>query len=77
MTPSMKMPALSDKNTPASIKQSLISLTVEPEPTLIDSVSPYGVGGCVVVATDAAVADKDVYMTSKPVSLDQQRRVRP
>ena len=67
--PINEIPALSDKNTPASIKQSLISLKVDPEPTLIDSVSPYGVGGCVVVATDAAVADKDVYMSSKPVSL--------
>ena len=52
--PINEIPALSDKNTPASIKQSLISLKVDPEPTLIDSVSPYGVGGCVVVATDAA-----------------------
>ena len=59
------VPALSEKYSIASIKRSLISLTVEPEPTLIDSASQYGTGGLIVVATDAAVADKDVYMTSK------------
>ena len=63
------IPALSDKNTPASIKQSLVSLTVEPEPTLIDSASPYGVGGSIVLSTDTAVEGKDVYLSSKPISL--------
>ena len=38
-----EIPALSDKNTVASIKKSLVKLTVEPEPTLIDPASPYGV----------------------------------
>lgn len=60
-----EVPALSDKYTIASVKRSLISLTVEPEPTLIDSASQYGTGGLVVLSTDAMVADKDVYMISK------------
>lgn len=63
-----EVPALSDKYSVASIKQSLISLTIEPEVTYIDAASPYGTGGYIVVATDAAVSDRDVYMTSKPIS---------
>lgn len=63
-----QVPALSDKYSVASIQQSLISLTIEPDPTFIDSASPYGTGGYIVVATDAAVADKDVFMSSKPIS---------
>ncbi len=66
--PINEIPALSDKNTVASIKQSLISLTVEPEPTLIDTASTYGVGGVIVVSTDSMVEGRDVYMSSKPVS---------
>ena len=62
------IPALSDKNTVASIKQSLVKLTVEPEPTLIDQASPYGVGGTVVVSTDAAVEGRDVFLSSKPIA---------
>ena len=63
-----EVPALSDKYTVEAIKKSLVSLTVEPEVTLIDAASQYGTGGMIVVATDAAVANKDVYMTSKPIS---------
>ena len=63
-----EVPALSDKYTVEAIKQSLVSLTVEPEVTLIDAASQYGTGGQIIVATDAAVANKDVYMTSKPIS---------
>ena len=61
------VPALSDKYSAAAIKQSLISLTVSPEPELIDSASQYGTGGVIVLATDAAVNDKDVFLSSKPV----------
>ena len=60
------VPALSDKYSAAAIKQSLISLTVSPEPELIDSASQYGTGGVIVLATDA-VNDKDVFLSSKPV----------
>ena len=66
--PVNEIPALSEKNTVASIKQSLISLTVEPEPTRIDMASAYGVGGVIVVSTDSAVEGRDIYMSSKPVS---------
>ena len=67
--PINEVPALSDKNTVASIKRSLVSLTVEPEPTYIDSASAYGTGGVIVLATDAMLADKDVYLSSKPFAL--------
>ena len=67
-----QVPALSDKNTSASIRQSLVSISIEPDPTYIDSASPYGVGGAIVVATDAAVDGKDIYMTSKPVSFNNK-----
>lgn len=67
-----EVPALSDKYSVASIKQSLISLTVEPEPTLIDSASQYGVGGTIMLATDSAVADNDVYMSSKKIEINDR-----
>ena len=60
-----EVPALSDRYSPASIKQSLISLTVDTEPTFIDAASPYGSGGQIVFATDAAVEGKDVFLQSK------------
>ena len=66
--PANGIPALSDKHTVASIKQSLVSLTVEEEPTLIDRASAYGVGGTVVVSTDAAMEGRDVYLASRPVA---------
>ena len=66
--PINQIPALSDKNTPESIRQSLVSLTVEPQPTLIDSASPYGVGGVIVVSTDTMTDDRVIYMSSKPVA---------
>lgn len=60
-----EVPALSDRYSPASIKQSLISLTVDTEPTFIDAASPYGSGGQIVFATDAAVEGKDAFLQSK------------
>ena len=60
-----EVPALSDRYSPASIKQSLISLTVDTEPTFIDAASPYGRGGVIVFATDAAVEGKDAFLQSK------------
>lgn len=52
-----EIPALSDKNSVATIKSSLVSITVDEEPTYIDVASPYGIGGYVVFASDAPVAD--------------------
>lgn len=66
------VPALSDKYSVEAIRQSLVSLTVDPEPTLIDSASQYGTGGFIVVSTDAAVANTDIYMTSKPVAFNDK-----
>ena len=40
-----EVPALSDRYSPAAIKQSLISLTVDQDPTYIDAASAYGSGG--------------------------------
>ncbi len=60
-----EVPALSDRYSPESIKQSLISLTVDPEPSYIDAASPYGTGGVIVFATDAAVEGKDAFLQSR------------
>ncbi len=62
------VPALSDKYTVEAIKQSLVSLTVDPEVSMIDAASPYGTGGLIVVATDTALENKDAYMVSKPIA---------
>ncbi len=63
-----EVPALSDKYSVASIKQSLVELKVDEEPTLIDVASQYACGGLIVMATDAAVEGKDAYMISKPIA---------
>ena len=60
-----EVPALSDRYSPAAIKQSLISLTVDQDPTYIDAASAYGSGGVIVFATDAAVEGKDAFLQSK------------
>ena len=61
-----QVPALSDKYSAEAIRQALVSLTVEPEPTCIDTASTYGTGGVIVFATDAKVAGRDAVLQSKP-----------
>ncbi len=63
------VPALSDKYSVEAIRQSLVSLTVEETPTLIDTANPFGTGGVAVFATDAAVAGKDAFFQSKPFEI--------
>jgi ABC-type dipeptide/oligopeptide/nickel transport system permease subunit len=70
--PVNQVPALSDKYSAEAIRQSLVSITVEAEPTLIDSASPYGTGGVIMFATDAAVAGKDAFLQSKPLELSNK-----
>ncbi|MBR7040745.1 MAG: ABC transporter permease subunit [Clostridia bacterium] len=62
------VPAVSDKYSIASLQASLVSISVDPEPTLIDAANIYGSNGFVMMATDAAVDGKDVYMMSKDIS---------
>ena len=63
--PVNEIPALSDKNSVAAIKASLVKIHVYDEPELIDSRSPYGKGGAIVVETDAEIAGRDIFMSSK------------
>lgn len=65
-----EVPAVSDKYSIAAMKSALVSITVDTEPTKIDAANPYGTGGVVVLATDAAVEGKNALMTSKAVSFD-------
>ena len=62
-----EVPAVSDRYSVAALKNALVKIKVDEEPTPVDSANQYGIGGFVVMATDAAVDAKDVYMTSKAV----------
>lgn len=65
-----EVPTTSDKYTDEAVRRSLVSLTVDEEPTLIDTANVYGKGGLIVVATDSKVDGNDIYMTSKDVSFN-------
>ena len=67
-----EVPALSDKYTPAAIRKSLISLTVDQEPTLQDAANSYAFGGTVMFQTDAKVEGKDAYLISKTVDFNSK-----
>ena len=67
-----EVPAVSDRYSVAALKNALVKIKVDEEPTPVDMANQYGVGGLVVMATDAAVDGKDVYMTSKAVSFTSQ-----
>ncbi len=61
------VPAVSEKYTVAALKQSLVSIEIEPEVTYIDTYNKYGTGGVIVAATDAKVDNKDIFLSSKPI----------
>ena len=63
-----KVPAVSEKYTVDALASSLVKIKVNPEPTLIDSANQYGKNGLVMLATDAAIPGKDVYLNSKSVT---------
>ncbi|HBA47146.1 MAG TPA: hypothetical protein DCZ91_04980 [Lachnospiraceae bacterium] len=65
-----EVPALSGKYSIEAVKASLVKITVDGEPTKIDAANPYGQGGVVVLATDAAVEGRDTLMSSKAVNFD-------
>lgn len=65
-----EVPALGEKYTVEAVKAALVKITVDSEPTKIDTASPYGEGGMVVLATDAAVDDKNALMFSKGADFD-------
>ena len=71
-----EVPALSEKYSVENLKASLVSLTVYPEPELVDSANPYGLGGVVVLATDSKVPGRDVYMNSKRLSFNVKDKYR-
>lgn len=65
-----QVPALSDKYSIAAVKAALVKVVVDEEPTKIDSANPYGQGGVAVIATDAALDDKNALMTSQTANFD-------
>lgn len=64
------VPALSEKYSVDALKGAIIKLTVDSEPTKVDTANPYGQGGMVVLSTDAALEGKNAVMSSKAVDLD-------
>ena len=68
-----QIPALSEKNSIASIKAAIVKIKVDPEPTKIDTANLYGQGGVVVLATDAAVEQRDALLTSKAAAFDTMK----
>lgn len=65
-----EVPALSDKYSIESLKAALVKIVVDEEPTKIDTANAYGQGGVVVLATDAAMENKNAIMSSKAFNLD-------
>jgi len=65
-----EVPAVSDKYSVAALKQAIVSITIDSEPTLIDAANPYGQAGTAVIATDAKVNDKNSVLTSKAINFD-------
>lgn len=65
-----EVPAVSEKYSVAALKNAIVSITVDSEPTLIDTANPYGAGGVVVLATDAKVDGKNSVMTSKVINFN-------
>ena len=60
-----EIPALSEKNSVAALKQSIIKLTVDENPTYIDQASDYGMGGYVMFETDSKLNDNDCFLQSQ------------
>ncbi len=71
-----QIPALSEKYSNAAIRAALVKITVDPEPTMIDAANPYGEGGVVVLATDAAIDNKNALMSSKAAAFDTVKNYR-
>lgn len=69
----LEVPALTEKYSAAAIKAALVKILVDPEPTKIDAASPYGEGGVVVLATDAATDNKNALMSSKTAVFDTSK----
>ncbi|MBR3016094.1 MAG: ABC transporter permease [Clostridia bacterium] len=66
--PINQVPAVSDKYSAKSLQNAIVSITVDETPSLEDNNSAYSTGGVVMLETDAELDNKDVYLTSKPVS---------
>ncbi len=65
-----EVPAVSDKYSIAALKQSIVEIKIDSEPTLIDSANPYGQAGVAVIATDSKVDNKNAVMSSKAINFD-------
>lgn len=65
-----EVPALSDKYSKEALKQSIISIHIDEEPTYVDAASVYGIGGFIMLATDAASNGDNALMYSQQVSFN-------
>ena len=65
-----EVPALSGKYSLEAVRAALVKIAVDEDPTKIDTANPYGQGGVVVLATDAAVENKNSIMSSKAANFD-------
>lgn len=65
-----EVPAISDKYSVAALKQAIVKITIDEEPTLVDAANAYGQGGVVVLATDTKLEGKNSVMTSKVINFD-------
>ncbi len=70
-----EVPALSDKYTKATVKNSLVKIKVDGEPTFVDVMNPYGHGGYVMFATDVYAPDH-VLLASQPIVIDSSNNYR-
>lgn len=70
------VPALSEKYSVSSVKNSLVSIVYDETPSLIDAANSYASGGTVMFATDSKKAGEDRWMKSVKTAFDAKNGYR-